>query len=401
MSIKEVSLKSGLSRSDVNFLLKDMLKLEDEVYLGCSYNHNWLCSCGKSFKRTFNHIKTRNSLNCGCTRYNEQEKKYIKEVEEEGNYEYIRSFRKNEIMSNGKMANQIYFKLKHKYCGEICFIPRGRFLRRNFKCPHCCNKYENSFAYYIQQELKEPLNKYWDWEKNTVNPYLIYKKENIKVWFKCCNDEINPLNGLKKMDYHGSHYKLLGSFASGHRCPYCAMKESRFVKLYDSFGYAYFDRILNWHSDNEISIFSIAPKSSKKYKFICHECGCEWFTSPQSVSNGKWCPTCNTSKGEKRVMDYLILKNIPFVYDKEYFDDLLSDKGYKLRPDFILPNLRVWIEYDGGFHYENLDGNLATTQKHDKRKNEYAKLHGYKMIRIPYWEFNNIEEILDKNINIS
>ena len=48
------------------------------------------------------------------------------------------------------------------------------------KCNYCCNSYENSFAYYIQVELGESLNKYWNWEKNTVNPYLINKNINKK-----------------------------------------------------------------------------------------------------------------------------------------------------------------------------------------------------------------------------
>ena len=41
-------------------------------------------------------------------------------------------------------------------------------MKRN-KCRYCCNKYENSYAYHIQIELNEPLEKYWDFEKNTLN----------------------------------------------------------------------------------------------------------------------------------------------------------------------------------------------------------------------------------------
>ena len=37
-----------------------------------------------------------------------------------------------------------------------------------------------------------------------------------------------------------------------------------------------------------------------------------------------------------------------------------------------------------------------TLKIHDKRKDEYAKKHGWKLIRIPYWEFDNIENILEK-----
>lgn len=31
-------------------------------------------------------------------------------------------------------------------------------------------------------------------------------------------------------------------------------------------------------------------------------------------------------------------------------------------------------------------------------KNDYARKKGYKLIRIPYWEFNNIENILKEEL---
>ena len=36
----------------------------------------------------------------------------------------------------------------------------------------------------------------------------------------------------------------------------------------------------------------------------------------------------------------------------------------------------------------------------DKIKNKYAKKHSWKLIRIPYWEFDNIETILNKELKI-
>ena len=38
------------------------------------------------------------------------------------------------------------------------------------------------------------------------------------------------------------------------------------------------------------------------------------------------------------------------------------------------------------------------TQENDKIKNEYAKKHNWKLIRIPYWDFDKIEEILEKEL---
>lgn len=41
------------------------------------------------------------------------------------------------------------------------------------------------------------------------------------------------------------------------------------------------------------------------------------------------------------------------------------------------------------------------TQKHDEIKTQYCIDHNIHLIRIPYWDFDNIEEILKKELNIT
>lgn len=36
----------------------------------------------------------------------------------------------------------------------------------------------------------------------------------------------------------------------------------------------------------------------------------------------------------------------------------------------------------------------------DRIKNKYAKKYGWNLIRIPYWEFDNIETILNEKLKI-
>ena len=99
-------------------------------------------------------------------------------------------------------------------------------------------------------------------------------------------------------------------------------------------------------------------------------------------------------------MHYLNNRKINYIYDEPYFKDLLSNKGNPLRPDFILPDYKIWIEYDGEFHYRKMynDDGHEKIKVHDEIKDKYAKSHGWKLIRIPYWEFNSIENILNKEI---
>lgn len=141
----------------------------------------------------------------------------------------------------------------------------------------------------------------------------------------------------------------------------------------------------------------------EKLKIQCDK-GHIFYKSWNHLKRGQKCPICNISKGEDLIISYLNKNNIKFIYDEQYFKDLLSDLDIPLRPDFILPSYKIWIEYDGEQHFEWQDGwqtkeNFERLQKHDKLKNEYAKERGWNLIRIPYWEFDNIEEILEKEIN--
>ena len=43
---------------------------------------------------------------------------------------------------------------------------------------------------------------------------------------------------------------------------------------------------------------------------------------------------------------------------------------------------------------------LDRQQEHDRRKDEYCKLHDIDLLRIPYWEFDNIDKILNEKLNI-
>lgn len=392
MSIKDIKLRKGMSREEVNALIGEWLTLEDDVYLFGDRDHNWKCKCGNIFKRRWFSIKHNNQINCGCAEYKEQEERYKYEVEKNGEYEYIRSFRKGDVLPNGKIVGDSpYIQVKHKYCGSVYEVTSNNFINQNRRCTKCCGSYENSFAYYIEKVLGEPLEKYWDLEKNTVNPYHIYRNYNkSKVWIKCI-----------EKDYHGSYEIRCDHFVNGVRCGYCNPRKK--VHILDSFGYHNFDKVQSWHPDNDISPFRVALNSGKRYKFICPECYHEWKTSLYSVSKGSWCPQCNLSKGEKEISKWLRLNNIEFIPQKE-FSGLLGLGGGLLSYDFYLPDYNLLIEYQGEYH----DGSTTNQsqeefriqREHDKRKKEYAKENEIELIEIWYYDFDNIEEILKNKLSI-
>lgn len=73
--------------------------------------------------------------------------------------------------------------------------------------------------------------------------------------------------------------------------------------------------------------------------------------------------------------------------------------------DFYLPDYNTCIEYDGELHYKAVDyfggdDALSNTKCRDEIKTQYCKENNIKLIRIPYWEFDNIEEILNRELEV-
>ena len=92
-----------------------------------------------------------------------------------------------------------------------------------------------------------------------------------------------------------------------------------------------------------------------------------------------------------------IFLNISFIHDKNIWNK--ND----LRPDFYLPSYNLVIEFDGIQHFEPVEHfggekNFQITQKRDRDKNEYCKKNNINILRIPYWEFDNIENIICQEI---
>ena len=111
---------------------------------------------------------------------------------------------------------------------------------------------------------------------------------------------------------------------------------------------------------------------------------------------GSGCKICGDSKGEKRINTFLQNNSIIFEHPKEY-EDLIDER--KLSYDFYVQKYNLLIEYNGRQHYENGFGEeLHEFHKqlhHDWLKRKYAKSHNINLLVIPYWDFDNIEKILE------
>ena len=136
----------------------------------------------------------------------------------------------------------------------------------------------------------------------------------------------------------------------------------------------------------------------KEYStFQCLICGHIWDNNSQSMLGklGRECPNCKLYyHGERKIELFLDKLGIP--YKREY---KFPDCKYKrpLKFDFYLPQSNICIEYDGEHHYVQKRGNWSdkeTTIVYDNIKNDYCKKNKIPLIRIPYWDYDDLEYLL-------
>ena len=142
------------------------------------------------------------------------------------------------------------------------------------------------------------------------------------------------------------------------------------------------------------------PKTGKHFEF-------EWKAIIRNRNKGIGCPYLTTYKGEEYIKQYLQRNNVSFDVQQK-FSDLLGTSDGQLSYDFSILDEKhgyILIEYNGIQHYEAVDyfggeEQFKKQKEHDKRKRDYAKKHGYKLITVKYTydTYESIAEYLDKEL---
>ena len=192
-------------------------------------------------------------------------------------------------------------------------------------------------------------------------------------------------------------HNLLGKNKTG--CPICGNLKNK-----QSITKSHNDFIKELQNINDnIIVLGEYINSKEGILCKCKECDYEWSPIPDNLlSKHSGCPKCNLSKGELAIAKYLDNNNIDF--DTQYiFDDCKCKEGLPF--DFYLPQYNYCIEFDGEQHYKSirywggLEGFIERKIR-DTIKNYYCQQNNIKLIRIPYWDFDNIENILKQELNL-
>lgn len=256
---------------------------------------------------------------------------------------------------------------------------------RGSGCPYCSNKIvaeDNSLA-----KLRPDLAVEWNYERNNgIAPTDVTTGTTTVIWWMCKHGH----------EWSARVYKR----TNGQGCPYCA---GRKVSM-DNCLYTFSPEISeewDFSKNSGVTPFDVTKSSNKKVWWKCAKCSHEWRTTINSrtgtMSTG--CPQCNESKGEAKIRRILTNHETNFTTQYE-IEGLVGMNGGLLRFDFGVfdnkGNLKFLIEFDGEFHYRKMYQNdkHELIVAHDKIKNSYCDQNNIPLIRIPYWEFGNIESIL-------
>jgi hypothetical protein len=300
----------------------------------------------------------------------------------------------NEYLVVGKYISATKkIKIYHSLCKNSYMITPNNFVNVGNKCPYCSKKHTSIVTKKNCLFSRYPiLEKEWDFKKNKISPKEITYGSAKKVWWKCqrCGHEWMA--------------KVRDRTNKKEKCPHCRqiyhIKGNNVQKFNPEI-------IKSFDIEKNIDINPkyLPPYSRKKYWWKCSKCHKSFYcTVAQMTVTGCQKCNCKKSKGQLRMENYL--ESISVRYKNEYkfndcrdirplpFDICIKKKGHVV----------LLIEYDGEGHYRPIDwkgaGNeyalkrFVDYRKKDKIKNYYCIKKYIPLLRIPYWEFNDIEKII-------
>ena len=157
-------------------------------------------------------------------------------------------------------------------------------------------------------------------------------RSRIKVNFKCpkCNGVYDLL--------------LNNRLISGQNCPYCAGK--RLLKGSNDLLSKFPNLVSEWdYTKNSIKPDEILAGSDKIIHWVCSN-GHTWSTPlSERTTSGNGCPLC--SNNQTSFPEQLILKVI-----SKYYEAKSRYKINSIEYDIVIPDIRVCIEYNGGYWHE-------------------------------------------------
>lgn len=364
---------------------KDIIEIleKNNVILLSNYKNSttelkMICSCGKHFSKSFKIMKRSGNFKCNDCIKKEQVKKQTmpyeiakQRVENLGykllttKEEYIKASEKNKLQCpNGHIYEQILLDLF-----------------KGHRCKKCASKINGDKSKFKYEDVKKVIT---DLGFELLSAEYVNNDTPLKVKCKKCNHIFSPtLHNLK----------------NGTGCPNCYSKirgKSTIIPYEDRVNYV-----------ENFNYKILTPKEEyingeNKVKLKCSK-GHIYEARLHDFYIGNRCPHCKESKGERKIERFLKENDIRF--EKQYIIKRCKFKRY-LPFDFYLPDYNLLIEYDGKQHFEISDyfggyESFIDTKIRDTIKNIYCQNNNIDLLRISYWDYKNIENILADKLKLN
>jgi hypothetical protein len=273
-------------------------------------------------------------------------------------------------------------------------------IQRSCGCPYCSGRkvcLDNCLT-----TTHPELVKFWHPTKNgNLTPNDVTIGSNKKIHWLC------DKGVLCDHEWKTQPKTLITSIQRGNGCPYCS---GRKVCLDNCLTTTHPELANEWHptKNGDLTPNDVTAGSKKKIHWLCKKHG-SFLSIIKDRKRGSGCPICNESKGEKKIAK--ILEEMGLLFKRQL--KLPSCKNIKELPfDFLVKinNKKGFlIEYQGKQHYKPIRRSklwtkemaieeLRKTQKNDKIKLEYTKKSNIPLLIIPYWDHDNIEQIIENFI---
>ena len=187
----------------------------------------------------------------------------------------------------------------------------------------------------------------------------------------------------------------------GHGCNKCKVEIIAKINRKDTHWFLSKLKKDNVHEEGHYNYDETVYKLNKeKVKIHCNRCNKNFWQRPNAHLKGAGCIQCKGSKMEKTIRLYLQSNRIKFKQEKT-FNTCKAKRA--LRFDFFISSHNLLIEAQGKQHYEPLpffggEAALKLRQARDQIKRNWAKYSPYRLVEIPYTDFNRIEEILEAEL---
>lgn len=197
--------------------------------------------------------------------------------------------------------------------------------------------------------------------------------------------------------------KCKGCNGSRENCHYSVQcREKNLTKIPDrSTKMSIGDKIGNWEI---LDIYPSGNDSGHQMSVLCKclYCGTQKKARLNAVLDNAAACECFKNHSIGEMMISKALENLDVSYLTEYvFDDLVGLGGGSLRYDFAIFNqenkLCGLIEFDGEQHFQDAGSYFnqnGTVQIHDKIKDDFAEKHNIPLLRVPYYEITNVQDIV-------